>query len=284
MSLPANLLGIFFALTSAFVWGTGDFSGGIATRRSNQFQVLALSALSGILALVVLAGFRREPLPGPGSIVWSMLAGASGALGIACLYRALTMGYTATVAPAAAVVGAILPVGFGFVTEGSPDSLRLAGFGLALIGIWLVSQAKSKRDKTREFQRAFLLAILAGTGFGGFFIFIAQVEAGLIFTPLLFARAVTLLTAIVLLKTSHVAIPKLASNSIAWLAGLLDVGGNIFFLLARQYTRLDIAAVLAALYPATTVILARLVLKERVSPTQGLGVAFCLAAIMLITV
>jgi drug/metabolite transporter (DMT)-like permease len=282
MFLPANLLGIFLALTSAFVWGSGDFSGGLAARRSHQFQVLALSTLSGIFVLLIFAGLWHEALPSLRSDIYAMLAGVSGALGIAALYRALSLGNTAIVAPTAAVIGAALPVGFGILTAGMPAALQLVGFILAFIGIWLVSRSSTPGKVV--LQHGFALACLAGVSFGGFFILIAQVEAGKVFNPLVVARGMEFVTALVLLRLYRMPLTAINSNPTALLAGVLDVGGNIFYLLANQYTRLEVAAVLASMYPLVTVILASLVLKERVSPNQWLGVVACLAAIALITV
>jgi drug/metabolite transporter (DMT)-like permease len=282
MLLSANLLGIVSALTSAFVWGGADFSGGFATRRSNQFQVLAIASLSGTGILVILAILWRDGFPSPLSTLWAALAGLFGSLGIAALYRALSMGYTARVAPTAAVIGAALPVGFSFLTDGVPSLSRLAGFGLAFVGIWLVSF--SSTPESAESRRGFILACLAGLGFGGFFTFLAQVEPGDVFSPLIVARCVSFFTALLLLRIYRLPFPSLASQPIALLAGVLDSGGNVFFMLAKEYTSLDIAAVLGSLYPATTVLLARLLLKEKASRMQWVGVLVCLAAIGLITI
>ena len=277
----AELIGVFLALTSAAVWGSGDFSGGLASRRSHPFQVLTLSTLSGMVILIVFAITWREGLPAAGSLVWAALAGVSGAVGVAALYRALALGSAAAVAPVAAVVSAALPVLFGLFTEGLPGGLRLAGFGLALAGIWLTSRASAGSLVSRQ---GLGLALLAGAGFAGFFILIAQVEPGPVFMPLIVARAVSLVTALLLLAARRLPLPGPGSNPVALLAGLLDASGNVFYLLAQQYTRLDVAVVLASLYPAATVLLARMILDERVSPGQWLGAGVCLAAIVLIAV
>jgi drug/metabolite transporter (DMT)-like permease len=277
--IPADLLGVLFALISAFVWGSGDFSGGLATRRSSQFHVLALAALSGILMLLIFALLWGETLPSSTSAFWAGMAGLSGAIGITALYRGLSLGNAAVVAPTAAVVSAALPVLFSALTEGLPRPAQLAGFGLAILGIWLVSTSSNGVGASRQ---GIGLAFIAGLGFGGFFILIAQVEADLVFGPLVVARAVMLGAALFLLLLRRMPIPALTSNPTALLAGLLDAGGNIFYLLAQQFTRLDVAAVLSSLYPATTVLLAYLILKENVSGFQWLGAALCLAAVILI--
>ena len=280
--MPANLLGIVFALTSALVWGSGDFSGGFATRKTSQYQVLAISALSGIGILVVCALALREPLPSLRGAIWAMLAGAAGAVGMAALYKALSMGHAASVAPTTGVIGAVFPVVFSIITQGLPGAARLAGFVLAFLGIWMVSG--SAIAETRISRQGFMLACLAGAGFGGFFILLAQVEPGKLFTPLIMSRSMTLGVALMLLWANRQRIPALNANPVAVLSGVLDAGGNIFYMLARQYTRLDVAAVLSSLYPAATVLLASLLLKERISRGQWVGVIICLAAIALITV
>lgn len=282
MPLSANGLGIVFGLASACVWGSGDFSGGRAARRSHPFQVLALSSLAGMVILLLFAALWRETFPPLGAILWSISAGAAGALGVASLYRALSMGHAATVAPTSAVVSTVLPVGVGILTAGVPPVARLAGFALALLGLWLVSRpAQPDYAASRE---EFLLACLAGIGFGAFMIFIVQVGAGQLFLPLVVARCTQLCFALILLSSNGQPLPALTSNPAAWLAGVLDVGGNVFYMLSKYYTRLDVAAVLSSLYPASTVLLAWIILKERISRSQWVGVVVCLAAIALITI
>jgi drug/metabolite transporter (DMT)-like permease len=280
--LPANLLGIFLALISGIVWGSGDFVGGYSTRNRSQYHVLALSAFSGLAVLIAAALISRETFPAWQGMFFSALAGLSGALAVAVFYRALSQGPNTVIAPTAGVISAMLPVIFGAVTLGLPAITRLAGFGLAFAGIWLVSAGPNGGKGISP--QAFRMASLAGLGFGGFFIFIGQVEPGKIFTPLILARGMTFITGLILIWIHRQRLPSLASNPLALLAGVLDSGGNLFYILARQYTRLDVAAVLASLYPMSTVILAGAILKEKVTRRQWLGVLTCLAAIALITV
>ncbi len=281
--MPSTILGVFFALTSAVVWGSGDFSGGVATRRGSQYHVLALSALSGIVLLAALAAWQRETWPGPDGWVWAALGGVSGALGIACLYRALSMGHAASVAPTTAVISAALPVVVGALLAGLPAANQMAGFAVAVPGIWLVSASGPAGKGGQGVSRPELvLAVLAGLGFGGFFVFIGQVARGYIYTPLVIARSLTLLTGLLLILGRRLPLPSLVSNPVALLAGVLDAGGNIFYVLARQYTRLDVAAVLSSLYPAATVLLAWLVLHEHISRRQWIGAALCVVAVALI--
>jgi drug/metabolite transporter (DMT)-like permease len=278
--MPADVLGVLFALISAASWGSGDFSGGRAARRGHQYQVLLLAAFSGMVLLAVSAVIRGEGLPGGLSLLWAAMAGAAGAQGMAALYRALSMGHTASVAPTSAITCAVLPVIFGIITAGLPRMTQLVGFVLAFSGIWLLSRSPARAEKA--FREGMILAFLSGIGFGGFFIFIAQVEKGQVFIPVLVARSVTFIIAFIMLRLNHLNMPGLLSNPVALLAGVLDTGGNIFYLLATQFTRLDVAALLSSFYPAGTVILASLILKEKISPVQWAGMSTCLLALILI--
>lgn len=278
--LPVNILGAVLALISAAVWGGGDFMGGYASRRSSPIQTLSLAAVSGLLILIVAAVVARESFPPGLGILFAALGGISGALGIAVFWRALTMGHVAVVAPTAGVISAALPVVVGIFTEGLPGTTTLVGFGLALAGIWLVSAAGASTGKVST--REFILACLAGVGFGGFLVFLGLVGSGKVFTPLIVSRGMTLCVGLLLIRLNRMPLPSLASNPVALLAGVVDAGGNLFYVLARQFTRLDIAALLSSLYPASTVILAAIVFKEKLSLRQGMGVVVCLAAIMLI--
>jgi drug/metabolite transporter (DMT)-like permease len=280
--LSSNLIGIIFAVTSAAVWGSGDFSGGQAARKSHQYQVLMLAAFSGMVVLVISAVIRGEGMPSGRSIFWAAMAGSAGALGMGALYRALSMGNTASIAPTSAITCAALPVIFGLVTVGLPKTSQLLGFAIAFLGIGMVSRSPNAGDKT--FREGMTLAFLSGIGFGGFFIFIAMVEKGQVFIPILVARTVTLIIAMIMLGFKRIPVPGIGSNPVALLAGALDTGGNIFYLLATQFTRLDIAALLSSFYPAMTVILAGIILKEKIAKPQWAGMILCLIALSLMTV
>jgi drug/metabolite transporter (DMT)-like permease len=289
-----HLLGVSFALLSALLFGSGDFSGGLATRRAlatrrgtatgrhRPFQVLAWSALSGALALGLLAWCTREPLPARASLLWAAGAGLSGALGLVALYRALAQGNAAVVSPIAGVVGAALPVIVGAFTQGLPGAARLLGFASAMVGIGLVTRAPSHSAGTS--REPILLAGLSGVGFGAFYLFAAQIEPGAVLAPLAVAKVTGGCVAWGAAYLGGRRLPSVQGSGIAWLAGALDAAANALYLLAQQYTRLDVAVVLSSLYPAVTVLLAFLLLKERISRAQWTGVALCSAAIALIAV
>lgn len=281
MILPPEIFGTLFALTAAVFWGSGDFSGGFATRKASPYQVLSLSALSGALVLLLAALLWHESFPSTRGILFALLAGISGSVGISSLYYALSLGNSAIAAPTSAVLGAAFPVIFTSFTQGAPSALKIIGFVLAVMGIWLVSFNASSKDL--KANKAFWLAALSGLAFGGFFICIAQVEENRVFTPLILARSAMFLVSLLFLARSKQVFPSPKLHPIAILAGVLDAGGNVLFLLAKQFARLDSAVVLSSIYPAFTILLARVILKESITRQQWLGIIVCLSAIVLIT-
>ena len=275
------MIGILFALSASLSWGAGDFCGGLAARKINQFQVLLLTTSSSLLLLVLFAVIGNENLPSARDIILAVVAGISGSLGLAALYKGLSLGNTVLVAPLAGVIGAITPTLAGIAVEGLPGILTMTGFALAIVGIWLLSRPK---DGSSHLAADGLgLAGLAGIGFGGFLALIAQIKGEQVFTTLVFSKIASLVLAIRLIRIGRQALPKPGASPVALLSGFLDAGGNILYLFATQNTRLDIAALLSSLYPAATVLLSSLILKEKISPPQWFGVSACVVAIMLIT-
>ncbi len=272
-------VGILAAVTSALVWGSGDFAGGMATRRMASSQVLWIASVTGMVILFPIAVLMHESLPTLASLGWSALAGISGGLGILVLYRALSTGPAAMIAPIAGVVGASVPVAVGAILEGRPTAAHLAGLLVGIAGIWFVSRGAGRQAGFD--RRPVLQAFLAGVAFGGFFIFMAQVRTGLL-VPIAVAKMAASTLALGLLRAQRLSLRSGIANPLAFVAGVLDAGGNLFYLLAVQYARLDIAAVISSMYPAATVLLARVVRQERMSRLQALGVGLCLASVALI--
>jgi drug/metabolite transporter (DMT)-like permease len=184
------------------------------------------------------------------------------------------------VAPIAAVTSVILPLIFGLLMEGIPALSQLLGFGLALCAVWLITRPGGG---SRIQVRTLALPLLAGLGFGVFFILIDHVSAAAVLWPLAAARAASVLVLLVaVILTRQPARPVASQIPLILMSGLFDTGGTAFYALAARAGRLDIAAVLGSLYPAVTVVLARLVLKERISRPQGLGLALAMIAVILI--
>jgi drug/metabolite transporter (DMT)-like permease len=264
------------------VWGSSDFSGGLASRRQDAYRVLLLASISGLVALVAFMLIFGEKFGTPADIAWSAAAGVFGAMGIVMLYAGLAVGSAALVAPTAAVVGAVLPVVVGFITEGLPGATQVTGFVIGVVGIWLTSGSSFGAGTTRKAGMGY--AVAAGIGFGGFFILIAQVESGALFAPLVISKSIAVLSALAILLIRRTPLPALTSNPLAILAGVSDAGGNIFYMLAASLTRLDIAVILSSMYPAVTVLLSNRVIHESVSLPQWLGVALCVLAVVLIVI
>ena len=276
----ANLSSSLFSLSAAATWGVADFSGGIATRRSPVFSVVAIAHAAGLAFMVALAVLFREALPGRIALVWGAAAGLVGGAGLACLYRALSVGKMGLNAPLSSVIAALVPLVFSFVSEGLPHAWRMAGFAMALVSIWLIAAQRGASGGSDGLG----LAIAAGVGLGGFLLLIKFAGSSAVFWPLAMARvgSLGLMLAIVALSGSEW---RPAAGSLRWilLAGLLDTGANALYVAAAQRGSLAVAAVLSSLYPASTVILARLVLKERWSPLQAVGMVAALVSVALIS-
>jgi drug/metabolite transporter (DMT)-like permease len=202
-------------------------------------------------------------------------------VGFGSLLRGFTIGRMGIVAPVSAVLAAAVPVIFTVLTEGLPRELQLLGFGLALISIWILSRPEPLSGRPAGLG----MALLAGLGFGGFFTTLDQLGEGALFWPLVASRmaAFLLILAFALLTRQQV-IPPAFPVVLLTLNGVLGVAGTLFFLLATQHGRLDIAAVLGSLYPAVTAILAKLITKENMTRLQILGMAIAILAIALITI
>lgn len=269
---------VFFGLASALIWGAGDFCGGLASRRASVLGVLMLAELSGLALLIVFAFVFGEAFPTTG-IAWGIAAGLSGTIGLGALYRGLAIGRASIVAPVSAVVSSAIPAIFSAFTIGLPDPLKIAGFILAFVAIVLASQSQSTEGGKSALQYAFL----AGLGFGAFFIFIDQAGGeGSTFYPLAIARGISIPVLLVVSFARGISLPARAVVPIILVSGILDAGGNVFFLLASTLGRLDVATILSSLYPASTVILSRIILREKISRVQQLGVVLALTAIVLI--
>lgn len=280
--MQSHIFGAILALLSASAWSGSDFSGGYATRRHDPFQVLALSAGISVVALVLVALVAGEPCPSQHSIILGSMAGILGGVGLAALYKGLSLGNTALVAPVAGVVGGAIPVLVGVFTQGLPTMLQLLGFLLAFIGIWKVTSSSDNGEG--GMGPGLKLALFAGMCFGSFLSIIALVDPDEVFGPLAVAKLSSMLVAVLVLWRRGQPVPHPAKAPVALLSGLVDAAGNSLFLLATQFTRLDIAAILSNLYPAGTVLLSRLIFAEQVTKDQGVGMAICLSAIILITI
>jgi len=276
------LASVAFGLASAASWGAGDFSGGLATRRAPAAGVVIASQAVGIAVLVAVALATGEATPSAGQLWWAALAGANGAFGLLALYSALASGRMGIAAPISGLVGAVVPVLAGMRLHGPPGALRLAGFALALVGVWLLTAAGDSAERARP--RELVLPFLAGVSFGLFLVFIHRAGGTGILWPLTAARGTSIAVLIAIgAMTRTLRLPGRSALALTVLAGLLDTGGNAFFVLAAQAGRLDVAGVLSSLYPAATVMLACLLLGERLTGRQTAGAVATLGAIACVS-
>ncbi|HLJ81289.1 MAG TPA: DMT family transporter [Ktedonobacterales bacterium] len=271
-----------FGLAASLCWGSGDFSGGLASRRANVASVIICAYAVGFVLLVTLALIWREPFPTLADLLWGGLAGVAGVLGLLAFYSALARGKMGIAAPVSAVLTAMLPVLFSAVTAGLPGLLQLGGFMVALLAIGLISRPEHGGGSGSP--EGIGLAVLAGCGFGCFFILISRVSPGTTFWPLAMARLTAVCFLLISMRRQRQQIlPGMVVARLVLLTGILDAVGNAFFVLAAHSGRLDVAAILSSLYPAATVLLAAFVLRERVTRIQGIGILFVLVAIPMIS-
>jgi drug/metabolite transporter (DMT)-like permease len=275
---------VVLALASAAVYGTADFLGGLASRRASVFGVVALSQLFGLVALLALLPWLGGPVT-TADLAWGAAAGLAGAAGLVVFFRALAGGVMSVIAPVTALTAAAVPVLFGLL-EGDRIGARAAvGIALALGAVVLVS-AEGGLAALRSARPASLTpALIAGTAFGCFFVLLDRTSQDAGLTPLVTARLASVALVVVMalagkqsLRVGRTAIPLVA------LSGVGDMTANALFLLATQQDgQLAITGVLASLYPVSTVLLAQLVLRERLAPAQLTGLASAAVAVVLIT-
>jgi drug/metabolite transporter (DMT)-like permease len=272
---------VTYGLATAITWGAADFAGGLAAKKTSVFKVVLIAHASSLLCVAAVALLSHEPLPPIATHLWGSLSGVAGAVGVLCLYRALAIAKMGTIAPVTGLLTAGLPVIVGAITQGRPRVLQIIGFCLALLAIVLIS----KPEEFHGLPKGLGLAILAGLSFGFFIVFLKQAGNVSVYWPLVSSRlASTLMMAAVVLAMPG-AKPAQAAKfplAITVLCGVSDSLGNFLLVMATRSGRLDVAAVLSSLYPAATVILAYLVLKERVTRIQNLGIATALIAVPMI--
>jgi len=276
------LLPILLGLASALSWGTGDFAGGLAARKVGPYRAVFFGEAIGLGAILLALPFSPEEFPNINIILWSAAAGILGTLGLLAFFEAMRRGRLSIAAPLSALLGAIVPIIIGGIIDGLPKLSVLAGIIIALIAIVFISHEDNAEKETR---RPFLhIALLAGIGFGFYFVLMHQASQNHLWGPLVVARSSGMLSIAIFLLFNPGSF-RVPSGSWGLLAmnGIFDVGGNAFYILAGQAGRLDVSAVLSSLYPGMTVFLAWLILKEKLQPTQWLGIVLALVGIVLMT-
>lgn len=280
-------MAVLLGLAAAASWGVADFLGGLASRWMRATLAVVTSQAIGLAALLLLLPlFRNEPFTRDAAI-WGGLSGLTGGLGLLFLYRGLGRGRMSVVAPVSAVVGASVPVVFDLAVGDPVGAVTMAGLVIALAALALVSWhpgTEGRVEGSGLLEGGLLDGLLAGLGFGTFFVLFPQAGDASGFWPLVSLRAasVVMLTGIAL-STRSFSRPGARPLRMLVGAGILDVTANLLYLLGTRRGLLSVVAVLASLYPAVTVLLARAVLKERLHRAQLLGLAAAGLGIVLIT-
>jgi drug/metabolite transporter (DMT)-like permease len=308
-------LGILLALGSALAWGAGDFLGGLASRRIPALP-LALRAhavgLAGLLGVELV--LLRTGMPGGAVLAWGALAGLAGGAGIWLFYRSLAMGTMSVVAPVSGVTAAVVPVAVGIATGERPGALAIVGIAVALTAIGLVGagtgggaaapapgQAGTARptetarpaaartpgppgsERPARATAELSMSVGSGVGFGLFAVAIARAgdDAGL--WQLISGRAASVAAfAVASLLVGRRAASGRPVRHLVVATALLDSGANVLYLFAAGRGLLSIVGAIVAMYPATTVVLARTVLGERLARCQQVGLGFAAAAVLLV--
>jgi drug/metabolite transporter (DMT)-like permease len=278
------------AIGSAFFYGAADFTGGLTTRRAGTIPVVVLSQFSGLALLVLLLPILPAAHASRPDFVWGAIAGLAGGVGVALLYRALSIGVMAVVAPTTAVCAVTIPVIYSVFRGERPAPLAIAGILLGITSIILVSQQRSTSEAgprdatgTRKLPLGVGTALISGVAIGFFFLGLAQTKSAAGMWPLVASRStsVMLFACIALARRNSFRMPGRVL-ALVLLAGTIDMLANALYLVAAQQGPLSIVVTLSSLYPASTVLLARVVLHERLNLLQITGVGCALAAVVLI--
>jgi drug/metabolite transporter (DMT)-like permease len=272
-------LHFLFALASSVLYGSADFLGGWASRRGPVLFVTVASQAMGLVALLVAA------LVVPGALHrdaagWGVAAGLSGALGVLLLYRALASGNVSTVAPIISMIAISVPVAAGFLAGERPGPLALAGIALGVVAVAMIGAGEGGGARVFPTRTALAVAVTSGIFIGGFLVSIGRIPAGGGLWPLVLARAAGTgaLGLVLLARRAGGPMPRELWPAIAG-CGVFDVSANLLYWAAAQHGPLSLMATIVSLAPASTVVLAQLVLRERLAWLQKAGIAVALAAI-----
>jgi len=292
MLLHGNAL---LALAAAVLWGGGDFSGGMGAKHAggtmgSALRVILVSHSASFTVLLAIVWMRGDAFPHGAALWWGVGAGVMGGLALMCFYVALSRGAMGASAAMSGLLAAAIPAAVSAAAEGSPGLMHVAGFLVAGAAIWLIAAGPNAEAKPAS-SGTIWLAVAAGVGFGVYFVALKMAGAAGVFWPMATARMGSISTCVLVLGAmsvgakGDVTASRLTRRAVGWALGtaLLDTSGNLLFIAATRAGRLDVAAVLASLYPASTILLAAWMLRERPTRRQGLGMAVAAAAVMMIT-
>jgi drug/metabolite transporter (DMT)-like permease len=299
--IPLNMLlhgNALLALAAAVLWGGGDFAGGMGVKSAGggvraALRVVLLSHAASFTALVLIARMRGDVFPHGTLLAWGIAAGVAGGLSLICFYVALSRGAMGAAAAVSGLLAATIPAAVALWQIGSPGMRPIAGFVVAGVAIWLIAAAPARQSEVAASGETLRLAALAGIGFGVYFVALKMAGGGGIVWPMATARIGSLTTCSLLMlgfklrsAKGKCAPVRFGRRAVGWALGtaVLDTSGNMLFLAATRTGRLDIAAVLASLYPASTILLAAVALGQRLTRRQALGMATAVLAVILIVI
>ncbi len=288
------------AVLAAISWGGGDFSGGMAVKHAGgstrgALRVIAAAHAVSLFVLLIVVAPRHGQLPHGAPLIWGLVAGVSAGLSLTAFYIALARGAMGASAAVSGLLAAAIPAAVSLWLEGAPTAPRMFGFTLAAAAIWLIAVTPTAAGMQKNTPGTMGLAIFGGIGFGVYFVALRFANPLGIIEPIALARVGSLATCLVLLLVWRgTSSANRTGGSERWLSrkawlwalgvAVLDTGGNMLFIAATRAGRLDVAAVLASLYPASTILLAASLLHERPSRRQYAGMGVAVAAVVLITV
>ncbi len=302
---------IALGFASAVVWGAADFLGGLKSRKVSLFAVMLFSQAAGLAMLLIAAAWRGEGPPGADILPWCALAAAAGTVGLAAFYRGLATGSMGVVAPISSSAAAI-PVAVGILGGERPGTIQLVGIAVAIAGVALVSWEPSNGGESvvpqrgegegqtltrshppgegqtppqSRFATGVVLALVAALGFGFFFVGIDEASDRDLLWALVLTRSIStgaMVLAALVLRPPGLRLSAVDTRDIA-LVGVLDAAANALFAAGTTLGLVSVVSVLGALYPVTTIVLARFVLHERLRPTQRGGAAVALLGVALIS-
>ncbi|MDR3777357.1 MAG: DMT family transporter [Terracidiphilus sp.] len=281
MSSSASSAG--FGLLSAASWGGADFVGGMGSRRAPALLVVVSGDSVSLLVLLVICWMMRLALPAPHDLLCAALAGAVGALALTVFYRALSMGAMGLTAALTGLLTALIPVLYSIAQDGLPSMLTVIGLATGCAAIWLITRTPSSEGAGTP-PKALLMGAVAGLGFGMQLILFKMASGGGVLWAMTTSRAAAVAALLVFL----VAMPPKGPWRGFWLTGIaaatLDTLGTLLYMRTALLGRLDVAAVICSLYPAGTILLAALVLREWPTLRQMAGMALALGAVVLLSV
>jgi drug/metabolite transporter (DMT)-like permease len=276
------VIAVLLALGASLTWGFADFGAGVGARRLPVFVVATIMQLAGLASVGVVLLVTRDAPPSWRQVAWAVFAGLLGVIGLSAFYRGLAVGAMGIVGPIS-TTAAIVPFAYGLARGERPSPLQLAGVTLAVLGVLGASLEPRPEGRGRQVGTGVGLALLAALGFGCSLIGLSRAAPGGITWAVLVMRIVAVPCMTVLAFTVGARAP---SRRMLWMliaVGIADTGATLLYAAASTRGLLSIVAVLASLYPVVIVVLARVLLAERVARPQLLGVAVALVGVALIS-